>query len=275
METKGERESDRRALEIPIEVMGTDSLGTQFFDRSNTLAIGRHGAKIALKRNLLPLQEVMIRCSATGREAEATILGLIGKSGGDYQYGIKFPGVEDNIWGIEFPPSTQSEGATGGSLLECTRCENREAISLDEFELEVLEVNGLLSRSCKRCRDVSAWRESREALPASEIATPAPSPRIPAQRQNRRHEARREMGVTACVRTTRLGQDLVKTRTVSHHALCFTSPWEYAPGEAVEIAVPYSPSGGNIFLPAKIVRLELLASAGTRMYAVAFQHLNG
>jgi hypothetical protein len=72
-----------------------------------------------------------------------------------------------------------------------------------------------------------------------------------------------------------LGQDLVKTRTVSHHGLCFTSPWEYAPGEAVEIAVPYSPSGGNIFLPAKIVRLELLASAGTRMYAVAFQHLNG
>ena len=275
METKGERESDRRALEIPIEVMGTDSLGTQFLDRSHTLAIGRHGAIISLERNLLSLQEVMIRCPGTGREAEATIIGLIGKSRGDYHYGINFLGGVDNIWGIEFPPLTESEGATEGAVLECTRCKNREAISLDDFELEVLEANGQLSRSCQRCRDVSLWRKSREEIPEPEIVTPATSPEIPAQRQNRRREVRREMKVTACVRTTRLGQDLVKTRTVSRHGLCFTSPWEYTQGESVEVAVPYSRTGSNIFLPAKIVRLQLLASAGTRMYAIAFQDLKG
>ena len=49
MERKGQCESDRLTLEIPIEVVGTDSLGAQFFDRTYTLVIGRHGGKIALR----------------------------------------------------------------------------------------------------------------------------------------------------------------------------------------------------------------------------------
>ena len=83
------------------------------------------------------------------------------------------------------------------------------------------------------------------------------------------------MRVTACVRTARLGQDLVKTRNVSRGGLCFTSPREYVEGEAIEVALPYSPAGGNIFLPAKIVWLQALATEGTRAYGVAYQFRKG
>jgi hypothetical protein len=153
-------------------------------------------------------------------------------------------------------------------LLECSGCQNREVVYLDHFELELLEVNGHLSRYCKRCRDASLWQKLQEAAPELEDVTPAPAS---APLQDRRREPRREMRVTACVRTARVGQDLVQTRTTSRTGLSFTSPWEYVPGETIEIAVPYSPAGGNIFLAAKIVRLQLLPSEGTRIYGVNFQ----
>jgi hypothetical protein len=251
-----------------------DCLGFQFCEQTTTLVIGRHGGKIGLERKLVPQQEVTIRCLATGREAEALIVGQIGKStGAHYYYGIKFLGGDENIWGIEFPPLTESEGAAGRALLECTGCKNREVICLDDFELEVLEANGCLSLSCKRCRDVSLWRKSREDIPESEMVTSAPSPPLITELPERRREPRREMQVTACVRSTRFGQDLVKVRNISRGGLCFVSPWEYIQGETIEVAVPYSPGGGNIFLPANIVRVQLLVSQGTRIYGIAFQHV--
>ena len=276
METNGKRASDRIELELPIEVAGTDCRGLEFLDRTRTLVIARQGGKIRLERELAPQQEVMVRCLTTGREAVARIVGQMGKSSGAYAYGIKLLGEEDNIWGIDFPPLTESDGAIGRVLLECIGCKNREVICLDYFELEVLEANGHLSHSCKRCRDVSLWRKSREDISESEIATPAASPPassppVPAKFQDRRSEARRQIRVTACIRTARFGQDLVKIRNVSRGGLCFTSPWEYLPDEAVEVAVPFSPGGGNIFLPAKIVRIQFLASEATRTYGLDFR----
>ena len=273
MEKEGRRASERIELETSIEVSGTDLRGFQFLERTRTLVIGRHGGKIALERTLAPQQEVRIRCLATGLEADACVIGGVEKVSGTYYYGIEFPKDEDNIWGIEFPPLSDSEGAIGRVLLECIGCKSREVFYLDEFELEVLEANAHLSRSCKRCRDVSLWRKSAGEMPGAEVAAPAPPP--PAELQNKRREPRREMRVMACVRTARLGEDLVTTRNVSRGGLCFTSPQEYAEGEAIEVAVPYSPGGGNIFLPAKIARVQLLAAEGTRIYGVAYQYLKG
>jgi len=273
METEGKRTGDRIELEMPIEVAGTDCVGLEFFDRTRTLVISRHGGKIALGRKLAPQQEVTIRCLASGREAVACVVGQIEKCSESYCYGFKFLDEKDNIWDIEFPPLSDFEGAIGRMALVCMGCKIREVIYLDAFELEVLEANGYLSRPCKRCRDASIWRKSPGEMPGPEGATP-PLP-VPVQFQNKRREARREMRITACVRTDRFGQDLVKTRNVSRGGLCFTSPREYVTGEALEVALPYSPGGGNIFLPAKIARFQFLASEGTRIYGVVYQFLKG
>lgn len=270
MEITGKRASDRIELDIPIEVAGADCSGCQFFDRTLAVVIARNGGKIGLERKLVSQQEVTIRCIATGREAEALIVGLLGQTKETYYYGVKFLGEENNIWGVEFPPFTEPEGAMGRVLLECIGCKTQEAIGLTDFELDVLDVNGHISRSCKVCRDVSLWRKSSADAKEAENAMPTSSAPVPAQLKDRRAERRREMRVIACIRTARFGQDLVKTQTVSRRGLSFTSPWEYVRGEAIEVAVPYSAGGGNIFLAAKIVRLQMLPSEGTRIYGVAF-----
>ncbi len=46
MEKQGKRTSERIELEVPIEVVGIDCLGVQFFDRTHTVVIGRHGGKL-------------------------------------------------------------------------------------------------------------------------------------------------------------------------------------------------------------------------------------
>jgi hypothetical protein len=275
METKGGRAGDRIGLQIPIEVAGTDCLGSQFLDRTHTLVVGRRGGKISLERKLVPQQEVTIRCLTTGREADARIVGLTGKTTGAYNYGIKFLSGVDNIWGIDFPPLSESEESTGRVFLECFGCKNREVICLDDFELEVLQVNGNLSRPCNRCRDVSLWREFREDIPESEIAASASSPPVAPERRNMRRESRREIKAAACVRTTRFGQDLVKIRNISRGGLCFTTPREYFLGEIVEVAAPYWPGGGNIFLSAEIVWLQPESSEKTTAYGVVFQSPKG
>jgi hypothetical protein len=281
METEGRRTSDRIEIQLSVEVGGTDCLGFQFFDQTRTVVIGRHGGKIALKRKLVPQQEVTIKCLATGLEAEAVVVGQVEESAGSYHYGIKFLRDEDNIWDIDFPPLTEAEGAIGRVPLECIGCKNREIIYLDDFELEVLEANGHISHSCKHCCDVCLWRKTLGEIPEPKAAVPPPPPlplpppSVLTQFQSKRSEPRREMRVTACVRTARLGQDLVKTRNVSRGGLCFVSPREYVEGEAIDVALPYSPAGGNIFLPAKIVWLQFLASEGTRAYGVAYQYRKG
>ena len=261
------RASERKEIAMPIEVGGTDALGFAFFERTQTLVVSRHGGKIGLERKLVPQQELTIRCLSTGREAEAEVVGDLGKSGKSYHYGIHFLHDDANIWGIDFKPLAQSEG--GRVWLECNGCHQPEWICLDELELQVLETKGQLSRACNRCRDVSFWQKSRQAIPTAAIADSAPP--APVAPQDRRREPRRPMRVTACVRSARLGEDLVQSRNTSRSGLCFASPWEYAVGESIEVAIPYSLKGSNIFMPAKIVRVQAAPSEGKRMYGVAYQ----
>jgi hypothetical protein len=267
MKSEGRQGNEHVEINIPIEVAGIDCLGKQFFDQTHALMVSRNGGKIALERIVAPEQEITIRCSSTGLEADARVLGQTEKIGAAHSYIVKFLDEKSQIWGIAFPAAKDSVGAISCVLLECIGCNTREVVYLDYFELQLLDTNGHLSRTCARCRDARLWRKSQGEKPTLEKVIAA----VTAPEKDRRREPRREMKLPACVRSSRFGQDLVKTRTTSRSGLSFASPWQYAPGDAIEIAVPYSAAGGNIFLPAKIVRLELMAAESTRIYGVAFQ----
>ena len=268
METKARRPSEAVEIKIPIEVSGADCLGAHFLAQTHTLAVSRQGGKICLEQMLVPQQDVAIRCLATGLEAEAHVVGQIGKIGGIHHYAVKFHDKKVRIWGVEFP-SSEPEGTVGRVLLQCGSCKTQEVMYLDEFELEVLEVAAHLSHFCKCCRDACLWRMSPSGLPAPEKTVSIP---VPAEAKERRREPRRPLSVTACVRSSRHGEDMVKTRTVSRTGLSFVSSWDYVPGDVVEVAVPYSPGGGNLFLNAKIARVQYLEAEGTRVYGNAYQN---
>lgn len=264
-----DRAGDRIEVELQIEVLGTDCLGTQFFDRTRTLAISRHGAKVRLERGLAPQEEVMVRCLMTGKEADARVVGQIAKVGDAYDYGIRFLDDKSDIWGFRFPPPPPSGGSTDDVLMECRACGNKEQVHLDEFEREVLRVNAKISQFCKQCRDLSVWCLTKGEMPASKGSTVATLTPF----RERRSEPRRPMQVTACIRSARFGDDVVKARNVSRHGLSFASPWDYAAGQAIEVAVPFSPGGGNLFFPARIAYVQLQASEATRIYGVAYQDI--
>jgi hypothetical protein len=275
MEPHAPRRSDRVVIELPLVVTGIDCMGDMFLEESKTAVVGRHGAKILLTRKLVPDQEINIRCHATDRESDVRVVGQIGTSPqGTFYYGVALldPGID--LWGIEFPPAEEAEGAVGRVLLECQRCHARELVYLYEFEAEVLEANQCLSRHCRKCGDTSVWRETTpqpaEELPPEAKAVPAPVPPPPKRTKNDRKHVRLDLKVNVCIRDPMYGEEVAVTENVSRGGFRFRSKKHYAEGWLIEVALPYSPGGPNIFAAARIMYAAELGTGGESAYGVAY-----
>jgi len=267
MDLKNRRSSDRVSLELTIEILATDAAGREFFDEGRTILVSRHGAKILFGRKLVPHQEITIRCIDSGQEAVGRVVGQTGGGPEEgYQYGILLTDPDANPWGIDFPVKAEPEDAVGRTVMECMACHKRELAYLDEYELEVLEANRSLSRFCSRCSDTTVWKKSFGEAPEAE----APSPPLPPPTQEKRHDPRHELRVQVCIRSPQLGEEIVTTRNVSRGGVGFESPKQYAVGSLVEVAVPYSQGGGNIFVPGKVAHSRSLPSGQGNMYGVAY-----
>lgn len=261
------RGSDRISLRMGITVSGTDAMGAVFVMDGKTILLSRHGAKILLSRKLAPHQEITILCHDTGKEADARVIGNIGEEEAGIYYGIAFINPEARVWGIEFPPVAEGAEAVGRVILECGACHTRELVYLDESELEVLENNKSLALHCKRCTDLSVFK-----LAAVEAGAPVPPPsaQIPPKPQDLRRERRREVRVITCVRSVDFGDDVVRSRNASRGGVCFESLRHYSKGVKVEVAIPYTPGGGNIFLLGHIVRIQSVPGGEVTLYGVQY-----
>ncbi|HLY59822.1 MAG TPA: PilZ domain-containing protein [Terriglobia bacterium] len=263
--------TDRISVEMAIEVVGTDLMGRAFMADGKTILVGRQGANINLAQKLAPHQEINLRCIETSKEAEARVVGQIGQTENDYTYSIEFLEAEANPWGIEFPPIAEGEDAVGRVVLECSACHIRELTYLNESQLEVLETNNSLARYCKRCADYTVWKKSTVEISSTEAAAPAPAPAPPAKRtENLRREHRREVRVTTCIRSNEYHDDIVMSRNASRGGLCFESTRMYSKGWKIEVAIPYTRGGANIFLSAQIVRVQPAPSGELSVFGVAY-----
>jgi hypothetical protein len=160
-------------------------------------------------------------------------------------------------------------------LLECVRCHTRELTYLDAPEAEVFEPNQALSRHCKRCTDMSIWKLSPVMAPTEQIPLLIPPRAIseapaaaPARTQNERKDVRVSLKIKACIRTA-CGEEVVTTENVSRGGMRFMSVMFYAEGSVVEVAVPYWPSAGNIFTPARVENAKELPAEGVTLYGVS------
>lgn len=206
---------------------------------------------------LAPEHELTTRCLATSKESDARLVGKIGGGPEGCFYGVEFLDPEVDLWDIEFPPLAESEMAVACLLLECVRCHTRELTYLDALEAEVFEANQCLSRHCKRCTAMSIWKSSLVTAAGEQIPLPVqphpisePPAAPPTRTENERKEVRIHLEMTACIRHPQYGEEIVATENVSRGGFCFKSPKRYTEGLILEVAVPYSPSAGNIFMPA-------------------------
>ncbi len=272
------RRSDRVPIELDIKVWGTDGQGRGFIEDTQTAIVSQHGAKIRLSHKMVPEQELTVRCVKTGKESDIRVVGQIGGGPGEYFYGIQLLNVEVNLWGIEFPPITESEKAVARALMECTCCHTQELVCLNEFEAEVFEASGSLSRRCKRCTDTSLWKQSVATAPGEPAPQPATAEasQAPAAAQGRTENERKEVRIglkmRACIRTKELGEEVFITENVSRGGLSFKSDNRYIVGTSVEVAIPYDPGARNVFAPAQIMHAEYLPAEGRILYGVGNVH---
>jgi PilZ domain len=264
------RRSDRIELELRITVSGTDAQGRDFMEETYTTIVGRHGAKVVLSRPLVPDQELTIRCEGSGRESDARVVGQLGEDVEGKYYSVKFLDSQVDVWGIEFPPLPEAERAVARVLLECIRCRNRELNYLDEFETEVFEANHQVSHPCKQCRDTTLWRQSVGDA-TTELQSPSLASRpVAARTTNERRHTRVDLNVRACVRSAQFGAEVVSTTNASRGGFAFNSSHSYVVGMVVQVSVPYSSAGGNIFTPARIAHVKDSPQDEKKIIGVAY-----
>jgi PilZ domain len=260
------RQCERISLALPVEVIATDLFGDVFLCQGFTEVVSQTGARVRLKQNLAPDQEVTVRCLETGKEAAARVVARINGKSGQNVYGIMLLNPETQPWGIKFPQRGDSVAAVGRIVLECLSCHTRELVYLDGFELEVLESSETLSHFCRRCTDSTMWRKTYEPFPiaTSEDETSARTG------QDARREARHDVRTVACIQSREHGEELVRVRNVSRIGLCFEGRRAYEKDSKIEVAIPFSSGGGNVFLPARIVRVQNLPPGTVTLHGAEY-----
>lgn len=272
------RRSERVPIELDIQVWGTDGQGRGFSEDTRTEIVSPHGAKIRLSCKMVPEQELMVRCVKTGKESDIRVVGQIGGGPEGYFYGIQLLNQEVNLWGIDFPPLTESEKAVARALMECRRCHTQELVYFNEFEAEVFEANRSLSRQCKSCTDTTLWKQSLASTPSEPAPQPAPAeaPQATVAAQgrtlNERKEVRIGLKMRACIRTKECGEEVFATENISRGGLSFKSANRYGVGTIVEVAIPYAPGASNVFAPAQVMHAEYLPDEGRIRYGLGNVH---
>jgi hypothetical protein len=272
------RRTQQIMMSVRIMVAGNDSRGTVFVEETRTIVVGYRGARIVLQHALNADQEINVRNLGSGVELDMRVVGLVAERPEGYYYVVGFTNTGADIWGIGFPLGPDQDTAIANVYLECTRCQSRKAVGLNEFEVEAFEAQEIISVECDRCADRTLWKRSsvEPGAQTQPAAPPAVKPEAPAAQpperdgRERRKEKRLLLKMKACVRTELYGNEVVPTENVSKGGFGFKSPHKYSVGMIVEVCVPYSPGAGNIFSVAKIVGLRPLPTEGAFAYGVFY-----
>jgi hypothetical protein len=259
--------------QLPVEIIGADLYGQQFFELAQTLTIHRNGASILLSNKVAPDSELIVRNSETNKEAIAFVIGQIREDVAGHVYGLAFLDPSADLWPIKFPAG----GAARMVRLECSGCHSVHKLSLSGIELEIYEAKGELTRSCKICNTSKAWREINLEAAKKQLGNPPkqkPNPPSTALHADERRKNRRtRMKMTACVRYSGL-EDIVACEDISKGGFRFIGRKEYREGTRVEVSAPYTKSNNNMFSLASIT-YSLQMPDGQFRHGVSYTKTSG
>jgi hypothetical protein len=256
------------AIELPVEVVGSDLFGQQYMERTQTLAITRDGATILLASKLGPESELIVRNLKTDQEAIAQVVGSIREDTSGHVYGVVLLDPSVDLWRV---PLQRMEYASS-AILECSRCQVVRSLRLSEIEMEVFKTNRALTRRCRCGVTATIWKEttrvnSVEVEETSPARVPEAQPEAPTIWQERKYR-RVAIEAVACIRFG--GQEeIAACEEMSRGGFRFRSRKEYPAGTRIEAAVPYVPSNANIFVPAQIAYHQRLSDKLNR-HGVAY-----
>ncbi len=264
------RQSDRIAFRMPVEVSWLGAGGMLVKRSAQTLLVSRNGGVVRIQDKLLQHQEITLKRQLEGdmiKSARGRIVAEIDQEPEGFLYAFHLLDSGSDFWDIEFPPPIKAEEALARMLMECSFCQRREVVYLNELELKSFIIRKCVARLCKLCDAPSIWTEVLSESPAETLA-----PRQPIEERvvPRRNRTRVKARVLACIRRRGFQEEVALCEDLSKGGIAFRSRNQYPEGTRLEVAVPYTPGSGAIFVPIRIVFSQPIPSAGLYRHGAAY-----
>jgi len=269
--TEGMRQSDRITVRIALEASWTDSTGIVQRQVIQTLLVSRNGGVVRINEKFFPGQEILLKRPLEGdgiKTARARIVAEIDREPDGFLYAVHLIELRGDFWDIEFPAPHKAEESLARLLMECSFCQRREVVYLNELELRSFETRKCVARICKACDAPSIWAEvqSETAVTSTPAIRAMEDERVLPRRNRTRVKAR----VLACIRRRGFQEEVAVCEDLSKGGIAFRSRNQYAEGSRVEVAVPFTPGAGAIFVPIRIVFSQPIPSAGLFRHGAAY-----
>jgi hypothetical protein len=271
MTAEGIRQSDRVSLRMQVEASWTPQGAAIVKQVAETLLVSRNGGVIRLQEKLFPGQELTLERKIEGdylKSVQARIVAEIDHEPEGFIYAIAILEPRLDFWDIEFPAPHKAEEALARLLMECNFCQRREVVYLNEMELKSFEIRKCVARLCKHCDAPSIWLEAQsESMNEGFLPSrSAVEERVIPRRNRTRVKAR----VLACIRRRGFQEEVAVCEDLSKGGIAFRSRNQYPEGTRLEVAVPYTPGAGAIFVPIRIVFSQPISSAGLFRHGAAY-----
>ena len=269
---------ERVRLRLRIEARGTDADGREFQQDGSTVEIHREGALVELPAatgRIVPGQSLVVRRrhgEDGWMEANARVLGVAGAQGDLRLYSVELLPGEEEFWAIEFPERVRSRSAVACMLLECCFCRRREVVYVSERDMLCFNTQKGIARPCDACEIPTIWVQTLDENPGRPGSGTGDFQRIgqPAQTHDRQATPRFRTRLTACVRATGADLELAVCENMSQGGLCFRSRRRFTESDILEVAVPFTKGAANIFVPARVVYVQEVPSAGLHRHGAAY-----
>lgn len=269
---------ERVRLRVRLEARGTDADGHEFQENGSTVEIHREGALVELPAaagHMAPGQLLTVR-RQHGEDgwlqARARILGLVGTTDQTRCYSVELLVGEEDFWAIEFPGSGPSPQAVACMLLECCFCRRREVVYVNDRDMLCFNTQRGIARPCASCEMPTIWVQTLDEDSSSPVSGSSGFHRIgqPAQIHDRQAAPRFRTRLTACVRAAGSDLELAVCENMSRGGLCFRTRSRFQENDILEVAVPYTKGAANIFVPARVVYVQEVPSAGLHRHGAAY-----
>lgn len=263
MIAEGIRQSDRVTLQMQVEASWSNSSGTTHRQNAQTLLVSRNGGVIRMNEKLFAGQEITLYRRLEGdhdKTVRARIVAEIDREPEGFIYAIAILDPRADFWNIDFPAPQKAQEALARLLMECSFCQRREVVYLNEMELKSFEIRKCVARMCRHCDAPAIWIEAQSESCVEEVppSRSAVNERVVPRRNRTRVKAR----LLACVRRRGFQEEVVVCEDLSKGGISFRSRNQYPQGTRLEVAVPYTPGAGAIFVPIRIVFSQPIATAG-------------
>jgi hypothetical protein len=271
---QNKRRTERVLLRIPIEVSGEDSNGESFKEKTFTLVINRHGARVALRARVQPGTLVTVKNLQSTLSARFRIVGPSGRSLGEGpEWGVECLQHGIDFWGISFPEigGTSPEPELVDSLLECSMCRSRQLAQLTLQQYRAAN-QASVRRECAKCGKSTEWRFASEEGQKGMGASARPATGAPAseaeQEKDRRRAKRLTVKLPVRIRLQDGSEEVTKTENLSKTGVCFASGLSMRPGDRIFVTVGYAPGGSESEIAAVVRWRKELDEAGRALYGV-------